>query len=540
MSQLFNIVFPRFWFDVQKEYEFEFNDPNNLPFTVTEDHKSIFVESLKHPDPLEKPQTTIKMQTIPEMLIPGLHIIAINGKDITNKPFTRSKFYKVMQRKSRRVKISFREDIEADDPSLHQPLGLGYTKSQSIHNHDEEEDDEQKSVYVMDRFGRHESIHSHHKFDKIQDDALTASSFKESFEAWHARLNNPNSCWKPESKNLSSFIWLKIDLQSTKQIARILIQGNQDHSNYLTAAWIDFSRDGCVWKSYFQRETPLVYNNKNVAEIKFWPVMVTRFIRLRPHKWFKYIAVRMELYGLHTLRTDANIHNARVVNFHDVDADYKKKLLEKTKNLPRDTSVIQVNCQKVIANALDRAGITEVSWLKCLTGNVSMCAFSTRSVQESERALDRLTDIGVGKEMGIINVMPVHYRNDSNEDSNVLDMKKYMNEDKGSFAKSIKNRKLVQEMVDRVMESAILTFDYCMNLFAASCIAVGGLATGNSVVIVASMLVSPIMGPVMAVTFGFTINEPVMIWIGIKNEAISLCICIIIGFIFGMLYAVIS
>ena len=34
-----------------------------------------------------------------------------------------------------------------------------------------------------------------------------------------------------------------------------------------------------------------------------------------------------------------------------------------------------------------------------------------------------------------------------------------------------------------------------------------GLAANNTVVIVASMLVSPIMGPILAVTFGYMIDK---------------------------------
>lgn len=50
------------------------------------------------------------------------------------------------------------------------------------------------------------------------------------------------------------------------------------------------------------------------------------------------------------------------------------------------------------------------------------------------------------------------------------------------------------------------------------------------------MLVSPIMGPVLSLTFGATLNQWEMAKIGLRNELISLVICIITGFIVGLVY----
>ena len=56
----------------------------------------------------------------------------------------------------------------------------------------------------------------------------------------------------------------------------------------------------------------------------------------------------------------------------------------------------------------------------------------------------------------------------------------------------------MQQVIDKVRSGAILTFDYIVMLIVASCIAGGGLATDNAVIVVASMLVSPLMGPVLS------------------------------------------
>ena len=96
-----------------------------------------------------------------------------------------------------------------------------------------------------------------------------------------------------------------------------------------------------------------------------------------------------------------------------------------------------------------------------------------------------------------------------------------------------------------------------MLLVLASMIAFMGLIENNTVVLVASMLVSPIMGPILVGIFGSVIGndrwdisnsgESLRANIlsclifrmrnqGVKNEMISLAICILIGFLGGLCF----
>jgi uncharacterized hydrophobic protein (TIGR00271 family) len=80
-----------------------------------------------------------------------------------------------------------------------------------------------------------------------------------------------------------------------------------------------------------------------------------------------------------------------------------------------------------------------------------------------------------------------------------------------------------------------MNFDYLSLLFIASVIAGIGLATNQTVAIVASMLVSPIMGPVLALTFGSIIQNYELMKLGLFSELLSLLICIVIGFFIGLI-----
>lgn len=66
-------------------------------------------------------------------------------------------------------------------------------------------------------------------------------------------------------------------------------------------------------------------------------------------------------------------------------------------------------------------------------------------------------------------------------------------------------------------------------LLIASVLAGVGLITNSTVVIVASMLVSPIMGPVMGITFGSRVLDWKLARDSAFNEVAALLICVLTG-----------
>lgn len=92
----------------------------------------------------------------------------------------------------------------------------------------------------------------------------------------------------------------------------------------------------------------------------------------------------------------------------------------------------------------------------------------------------------------------------------------------------------IERVVEQIRASAILNFDYLSLLLIASVIAGVGLATNSTVAIVAAMLVSPLMGPVLAMTFGSNILDYSLIKLGLVSELLSLAICVVMGFVIGL------
>ena len=95
--------------------------------------------------------------------------------------------------------------------------------------------------------------------------------------------------------------------------------------------------------------------------------------------------------------------------------------------------------------------------------------------------------------------------------------------------KNAASRLRVEQVKEQIQESSELSLDFTALLFIASILAGIGLITNSTVVIVASMLVSPIMGPVMGMTFGARVNDWALAKSSSYNEAVAILISVGIG-----------
>jgi uncharacterized hydrophobic protein (TIGR00271 family) len=86
---------------------------------------------------------------------------------------------------------------------------------------------------------------------------------------------------------------------------------------------------------------------------------------------------------------------------------------------------------------------------------------------------------------------------------------------------------------DRFADGVEFSFNYNTLLLVASVLAGLGLVSNSSATIIASMLVSPIMGPVVGLAYGTTICDWKMVKRSIRTECFSLIFCILVGAVLG-------
>ncbi|KAL4236590.1 hypothetical protein ACF0H5_004975 [Mactra antiquata] len=176
-------------------------------------------------------------------------------------------------------------------------------------------------------------------------------------------------------------------------------------------------------------------------------------------------------------------------------------------------------------------------------------SFVEEDSQRSELILNKLRTVCVGQSGANISVFPASLHENFGDDLDGLtkgvkraqsDLMKNNPSDEVAqkesiFRKSVKSRLLVAQVVKSVTDNAYFTFDYLLLLILASLISCIGLVENSSVVLVASMLISPLMGPILATTFGQVIHKIDLRNLGLKSEMRGLGICLIIGFTFGLI-----
>ncbi|OAD61381.1 hypothetical protein WN48_01773 [Eufriesea mexicana] len=172
--------------------------------------------------------------------------------------------------------------------------------------------------------------------------------------------------------------------------------------------------------------------------------------------------------------------------------------------------------------------------------------FPVPAGEPCENCLHCLTEMGIGVKMNsIVSVIPTQctYSGMGNGGATAVkdDLARRRKESKErkdawkAFIESIRSKLTVKQVVDGVRSGGDLTFDYVLLVLTADCLAALGLIENSATNVVAAMLVSPLMGPVMSLTFGTIIADRNLQLIGLKSLLVGIFVSILFGFIFGLI-----
>ncbi|XP_065303365.2 uncharacterized protein [Dermacentor albipictus] len=215
--------------------------------------------------------------------------------------------------------------------------------------------------------------------------------------------------------------------------------------------------------------------------------------------------------------------------------------------------------KQALEDCLESYGIRNAIWNATAQDKFYQVSFPYESGKPTDCILSDLTSRGIGSNYdSTIGVFPcpIFYRavepeSDDEEQNTIADVnyesgdeaKKEKEKESGfrsmqkKFLKSVKARLTVAQVVAGVKAQGELTFDFVALIILAGMIAALGLMDNNVVSIIAAMLVSPLMGPIMAITFGIIVRDTALTKLGLKTELIGLLICLLFGFFFGLLNA---
>ncbi len=153
------------------------------------------------------------------------------------------------------------------------------------------------------------------------------------------------------------------------------------------------------------------------------------------------------------------------------------------------------------------------------------------SLSSSLNSIEDTNNINDNKSLSINDEINQNQTNSSPSNGQTLSSKKRKH--KSDFKKSVRARLMVHQVVASIRASSAISFDFILLICLASMLAAFGLLENSTVIIVASMLVSPLMNPILGVVFGLSVRDHSLWRRGLRNEVIGLIICISCGFLIG-------
>ena len=104
--------------------------------------------------------------------------------------------------------------------------------------------------------------------------------------------------------------------------------------------------------------------------------------------------------------------------------------------------------------------------------------------------LQELNEIGLGIEYGIIDIL--------NLEATIPELK----EEQMEVSEELSSRVSVEEIESSINEGMDLNFDYYLFIILAAIIAGSGLILNSPAIIIGAMIISPLMGPILGVSYG--------------------------------------
>ncbi|KDR09916.1 uncharacterized protein LOC110838384 isoform X2 [Zootermopsis nevadensis] len=202
--------------------------------------------------------------------------------------------------------------------------------------------------------------------------------------------------------------------------------------------------------------------------------------------------------------------------------------------------------KKVLELVLEKLKIDNAVWCSGENGQYYQVFFTVGSGERCEEILRHLNESGIGVRLNsVVSVIPCTLHYQGKQPTSIEDCPDLQETDESKqksaklsawdkFVLSVRARLTVAQVVEGVRADANLTFDFLVLLVLSGIVAALGLAENSTVILVASMLISPLMGPIMAGTFGTVIVDRQLQKMGVLNELIGLLVCLVVGFIFGL------
>ncbi len=143
--------------------------------------------------------------------------------------------------------------------------------------------------------------------------------------------------------------------------------------------------------------------------------------------------------------------------------------------------------------------------------------------------VEGLKSRGVGVEFGFVDMLDLK-----------ASLPRYASEESTEKRMQREATLAVEEIYDNVKKQASLSFDFIAFVMISALVAGFGLIQNNATIIVASMLLSPLIGPMLGVALGWVVRDWDLSMKGTVNELIALGLSFAVGAVMALLMPILA
>jgi len=162
-----------------------------------------------------------------------------------------------------------------------------------------------------------------------------------------------------------------------------------------------------------------------------------------------------------------------------------------------------------------------------LAGENNSVIFIRGNKKQITYLMQRLSNIGVGVDFGIIDILPIT----ATIPEKVIENQEFEEDTE----EKIRSRISLEEIKNYIKEVATIDFHFYLFILLAAFIAAVGLINNSPAIIIASMLLSPLMGPILGVSYGIVTKDKKIIKNGLNGQLNSIILILSIGILMGFL-----
>ncbi|CDS37649.1 protein of unknown function DUF389 [Echinococcus multilocularis] len=210
-----------------------------------------------------------------------------------------------------------------------------------------------------------------------------------------------------------------------------------------------------------------------------------------------------------------------------------KETNEAQPSSPGSVALKEMKMEELIHQIFVEENVTHDTWQVSRNGKYFVVEFPVISRAFAEKILDRLSYYNVGKtedsSIMVIDPAALVCKRSKVKGAHDIPVKHFQ-----KFVNSLKSRLTVAQVYHAISNQGNFNFNYLCFLICAAIVSDIALVTDSAACVFASMLLSPLMEPIMCIIFGLSLRERRMTMKGFRNTSVSLVICIIVGIAFGI------